>query len=219
VVNDGKPISLVMDCPTLPLQQLPARQAIDNFDTEQLDSCWFFLRNPIPDNWSLRSRQGFLRLNGSEVTLDGTGSPAFVGRRQEHIDFTARALLEFNPQVDNEEAGLCLRIADCYHYEIAITYVKDKRSLIVRRRVDDLCAVVYEQEIETGPVVLSITGDKNKYHLGYSNSDTPVTNIASGCTHLLSNEVASIFTGVVIGMYATGNGKRSTAPADFFLFD
>jgi len=39
--------------------------------------------------------------------------------------------------------------------------------------------------------------------------------LGTGKTHDLSSERIGGFTGAFIGMYATGNGKSSSAPADF----
>ena len=38
-------------------------------------------------------------------------------------------------------------------------------------------------------------------------------------TRDVSNEVVGGFTGVFIGMYASGNGQANTNPADFDWFD
>ena len=43
--------------------------------------------------------------------------------------------------------------------------------------------------------------------------------LAAGSTRYLSTEVVGGFTGVYIGMYTTGSGKPTTAPADFDWFD
>jgi hypothetical protein len=40
-----------------------------------------------------------------------------------------------------------------------------------------------------------------------------------GATRDLSSETIGGFTGVYVGMYATGNGRKSTHPADFDRFE
>ncbi len=39
--------------------------------------------------------------------------------------------------------------------------------------------------------------------------------LGTGLTNLVSTDVAGTFGGVIIGPYATGNGKSSKNPADF----
>lgn len=43
--------------------------------------------------------------------------------------------------------------------------------------------------------------------------------IAKGLTQYLGTELASVWTGVIISMYATGNGEKCKNPADFDWFD
>ena len=43
--------------------------------------------------------------------------------------------------------------------------------------------------------------------------------LGTASTRDVSNEVVGGFTGVFIGMYASGNGQANTNPADFDWFD
>ena len=43
--------------------------------------------------------------------------------------------------------------------------------------------------------------------------------VGTATTKDVSNEMIGGFTGVFIGMYASGNGKANTNPADFDWFD
>jgi len=194
----------------LPPQPWPALPVRDDFTAPQLGLAWNFLRNPRVEDWSLATRPGWLRLNGSAVTLDAEDSPAFVGRRQEHFKCVVRARLEFKPQHENEEAGLVAYMSPQHHYEIA---VKDSR-VIVRRRVGSLVVEVASVPVPTGPVVLSIVAEPHRYQFLLGEQC-----LAEGETKFLSTEVAGGFTGVYFAMYATGNGQRSAAPADFDWFD
>ena len=219
VVNGNGTISMEFEAGSLPEHPWEEPPVRDEFDSNRLALCWNFLRNPYERDWSLTERKGFLRLKGSPVTLSDVDSPAFIGRRQEHFNFTARALLDFEPTEEGEEAGLCIMTRDTFHYEIAVTAKEGGRRIIVRRRVEDLSAVVYEQNISSGAVVLEISGNSHSYEFSYSVNGAPIQQASKGATKLLSNELAWIFTGNYIGMYATGNGRYSKAPADFDWFE
>ena len=65
-----------------------------------------------------------------------------------------------------------------------------------------------------GPVTLSIVAEPHRYQFLLGEQW-----LAEGETKFLSTEVAGGFTGVYFAMYATGNGQRSAAPADFDWFD
>ena len=47
----------------------------------------------------------------------------------------------------------------------------------------------------------------------------PAKKLGAALTCDLSSEKAGGFTGVFIGLYATGNGQKSTRPADFDWFE
>lgn len=216
-------VDLTMDAPALPASPWPMEPIRDDFDAPDLGLCWNFLRNPYAADWSLSARSGFLRLSGSGVTLDDTDSPAFVGRRQQHLSCRAAACVEFQPVQVGDEAGLTVLLDNKHHYEIAVTRLaaQDQPVIIVRRRIGDLQAVVAQAVAPRCPIILHIQAQPTEYSLGFAPADTPdnATLLATAATRYLSSEVAGGFTGVYIGMYATGNGRRCGSPADFDWFE
>ncbi len=82
------------------------------------------------------------------------------------------------------------------------------------RCIGSLVAEVAEAPAPCGAVELAIEASAGSYRFGLNDIC-----LAEGETKFLSTEVAGGFTGVYFGMYATGNGQRSTAPADFDWFD
>jgi len=192
----------------------------DDFDAQKLNFCWIFIRNPSDADWSLSARPGFLRLNGSPVSLDDEDSPAFIGRRQDRFEMCAQTLLEFEPHIGTEEAGLCLFLTKDYHYEIAVTVRNGKKAVVVKKRIGDIYVETSMCEVAAGPVFLKITSTHRRYDFFGGNNPHHMHPLGSGLTKFLSPELAGFcWTGVVIGMYATGNGKRCTVPADFDWFE
>jgi xylan 1,4-beta-xylosidase len=191
----------------------------DDFDSPQLKFCWNFLRNPRDEDWSLMEREGWLRLKGSAVTLNDVDSPAFIGRRQQHFECKATARLDFSSQQEGDEAGLTVLMNDTHHYEIAVTFRDGVRCVIVRRRIGDLSAIVAQENIGNGLVELQIQADRKQYTFSYKLEGQSAKDLATGSTRYLSSEVAGGFTGVYFAMYATGNGRRASVPADFDWFD
>ena len=219
VVNGNGTVELAMDAPCLPPHPWPPEPARDDFDAPALGLCWNFLRNPRAADWSLAGRPGWLCLKGSPVTLDEIDSPAFVGRRQQHVDCCASALLDFAPQHDGEEAGLTVLMNHRHHYEIALTRLDGRRTVIVRRRIGDLQAVVAREPAPDGPVTLIVKADTGKYAFSFASGDGTPRALAEAETRYVSKEVAGGFTGVYLGMYATGNGRRSSGVAGFDWFE
>ena len=219
VVNGTGTVTTEMAVPTLPLHPWEPEPVRDNFDAATLHPTWNFLRNPVAEDWSLTARPGWLRLRGSAVTLNECESPAFVGRRQQHFTCTATTLLEFSPTREGDEAGLTVLMNEAHHYEIGITLRDGARRVFVRRRIGDLTAITAEQTIPDGPVVLQVSADKDTYTFACGTDTTTLAPLATGMCRYLSSEVAGGFTGIYFGLYATGNGQPSTAPADFAWFD
>jgi xylan 1,4-beta-xylosidase len=204
---------------TLPPQPWPEIPARDDFDSNELGLHWIHLRNPVAENYSLSERKGFLRLRGSEKNLFDLASPTFVARRQQHFDFTATASLEFEPSSENEEAGLALLMTNEHHYDFFVTQRGGRRVLVVKYNLELIQQTAAEIPLAPGAVELRITGTKELYYFSLSQNGAPFREIAKVNTRYLGTEVTSGYNGVVIGLYATGNGKASATPADFDWFD
>lgn len=219
VVGDEGRIALEMDGPNLPAHPWPAEPPRDDFDAAELRMSWNFLRNPRPEDWSLTDRPGWLRLNGSPVTLDDADSPAWVGRRQQHFDFRASTQLEFDPVHEDEEAGITVRMNERHHYEIAIAQREGQRTALVRRRIGSMQVVVASIPVEGSRFVLAVEGNRDRYAFSLAIGDGDSIVLVEAETRYLSTEVAGGFTGVYLALYATGNGRPSQSPAWFDWFE
>ena len=219
VVNETGTNALQVAAPTLLLQPWPAVPVRDDFDAAALGGQWMNLRNPVPENYSLTERPGVLRLRGSERTLFEVASPTAVFRRQQHFDFTAETGLEFDPRGENEEAGLTLLMTNEHHYDFYVTQRQGRRVLVVTYNLELIRQTAAEVPLEPGAVQLRITGTKALYHFSFAQNGADFREVAQVNTRYLGTEVTSGYNGVVIGLYATGNGRASAAPADFDWFD
>jgi xylan 1,4-beta-xylosidase len=225
VVNKTGTIDLVMTAPKLPQHIWPKEPERDNFDSKTLALQWNYLRNPYEQDYSLTERRGFLRLHGSAITLNDQDSPAFVGRRQTDFSCVASTLLEFDPNSENEEAGLVARAFDSFHYEIGITQRQGKRQVFFRKVIKDkIISPVQYVDVQPGPVTLSIKASPLSYEFSCRSSTGDRKVLGTAPTKDLSVENIGFdrgmcFTGVYLGMYATGNGRKSTTPAYFDWFE
>lgn len=219
VVGDNGRVRLEMEGPLPPSVPMPVPSTRDDFDRPALDLYWNFVRNPAPGSWSLTERPGHLRLRGLASTLSEIASMAFVGRRQQHFNFQASAQIEFAPASERDEAGLCLRMNEKHHYELFLSRRGGETCIVVRRTIGTLSAETACARLSaSGAVTLVIRADRDWYHLGYLD-DATFVELAQGETRYLATEVARGFTGVYVGLYATGNGQACSAPADFDWFD
>ena len=105
-----------------------------------------------------------------------------------------------------------------HHYEIFKSIRNGEPHLIVRRTIGTLSTETASIRYPLQKSAFAITADADWYHLGYLDDGTFVE-LDKAETRYLSTEVARGFTGIYFGMYATGNGSNSAAPADFEWFD
>ncbi len=218
-VNGGEPIRLQMGAQGLPPSQpFPPPPVRDDFDAARLGVEWVFLRNPNAGDWSLAERPGWLRLRGSDVTLDDVGSPAFVGRRQRHLSCRLAAHLDFLPQREGQEAGLTLRQNEENHVDLVVLTADGKRRVRLRTRVKSVVTMLGETELGPGRVTLFVDAAPDHYELGVETASGRAT-LGSVPTVSLSSEMAGGFTGVVLGLFATGGAGGPSPPADFDWFE
>ncbi|MBW4079950.1 glycoside hydrolase family 43 protein [Paenibacillus sp. S150] len=208
-------IDLQMEGPSFLLEEPLTEAARDHFLEPKLKDTWNFLRNPNAADWSLTERPGWLTLRGTNVTLDDLDSPAFVGRRQQHMKCRVSTLLEFQADHDGDEAGLTAIMNERFHYEIALARMGGMKHIILRKRVGSLWKVEKASEYSGERVTLEIEADPQVYTFSFYDHTGKKNTLGQGECGLLSSEVAGGFTGIYFGLYATGNG----GPACFDWFD
>ncbi len=223
IIGNQGHVELDMPSPALAPAPFAAPAARDEFDAQTLAPTWNFVRNPNHDDWSLASRAGYLRLMGSNVTLDDEGSPALVARRQEHFAFVARTRLEFEPGGANEEAGLAVRANEDFYAAIAVTRGASGREATLRTRLLGKSTLGKSTPLDAGPIDLEVNATASKYEFF---ATTGTKRISLGkldpkeiATEKIWRPGHNYFTGAFVALYASGNGKRSGAPADFDWFE
>jgi len=218
VINGNGTITINMTCPTLPLKPFPAVPARTDFSQNKLSLEWNYLRYPVNGNYSLSSHSGFLRLKGSEQTIEDQKSPTFVGRRIQDMYFTAATELDFNPGKGNEEAGMIL-LNNGAHFDVIIKQSKGRRVVVGRLRFGSVIHETGEEVLKPGPVKLIIKGELSNFIFSYSQGNDKPKELTKVLAKYLSSETVGGFTGVYVGLYATGNGKACTANADYDWFE
>lgn len=219
VFGSNGSVDLVMEANCLPHHPFSSKDTRDNFNESKLDLCWNFLFNPDNSLWSLTERRGFLTLKGSAASLSDKETLAWVGRRQQHMNCKASAHLSFSPTQNGEEAGLSIYLNRDHHYEIALTRLDNQNKIIFRRRIGSLWKVENCIDYHGDSVVFELEATPHLYRFGYRDVHGQYSFFGQGEVHYLSTEVGGRFTGNYIALYATGNGKKCSAPAYFDWFD
>ncbi|MBC8054222.1 MAG: glycoside hydrolase family 43 protein [Sphingobacteriaceae bacterium] len=219
VLPDGGTTNLVMKVQTLaqkPFEPLPKR---DEFDRSTLEPYWNFLKNPDSLSWSLTDRKGWLRLKGNTDNLSPKKSPAFLARRQQHLNSTATVSMEFNPQAENEEAGLTIYHRDNGHYDVFIRRKGRQRFIVLRYKLGSIIHEEKQVKLQSGAVQMRVNSTPKEYRFSFSQNNIDFQNLGSVETRFISSETLGGFVGAFVGVYATGNGKLSTSNADVDWFE
>ncbi len=205
--------------PDLPEHPWPAIPARDDFDSPKLGLQWHFMRTPRDEFWSLSERPGFLRLRLRPQRLSETSNPSFVGRRQQHIHFTAQAAVEFTPATEDECAGLALIQNKDFYFCLVVTRTAAPVVRLIRRAQgqDEILA---EQPVRGSKLRLKVRAHGQEYSFHFAGKSGAWQSLAEAVDgRILSTPVAGGFVGAFIALYASSNGQPSTNHADFDWFD
>lgn len=226
VVNGGSPVGLEVSAEppeSVPVEAAAIRTAFD----APLGPEWSYLRNPDRASYATDARPGWLTLRGTSTTLAEAASPTWVGRRQQHMAARAATLVDFVPSRDGEEAGISLYMNPDHRYEVAIGRANGRRQVFVRQRIGKALEAVttFSPVDESSPLVLQVEATPTEYRFSFgvvtagSDAASGLRSLGTAETRYLSSEVAGGFTGVFIGLFATGNGRPAAAEANFDWFD
>ncbi len=193
---------------------IPGSDMVDTFKGSALHPSWEYIYNPVD---GLVTVDNGLKLWGNEFSICDDESKALICRRQEHFCFNADAEILYNPD-EGSEVGISIYMNNRHHYEAAITCKKGRKSVLLRRQIGSLKGEEICAEISGETVVLRLSGTRNFYSFSYS-VDGGEFNYIGGCeTNYLSTEAGGCFTGNMIALYASGNGKKAAEPALFKSF-
>lgn len=218
IVNGNGSVLPNMTHPTLKQTAAAPKPIRNNFNSTKLGLEWNYLQPPLEENYKINSKKGTLMLKGSALKIGEKGSPTFVGRRLTNIQFTASTRMDFNPENEQDEAGLIL-LNNGSHFDLVVQSKNGKRILLVKLQFGQTLYQSKEIELTNGPVDLKIEGNGPEFIFSYAQNNKDFTVVEKVDSKFLSTQTLGWFTGVYTGLYATGNGAKSNTPAIFSWFD
>jgi len=206
--------------PDLPGEQAPHPPPFaDDFAGPGLRREWSFLRGPPGALCQLDPERPGLLLHGSADTVADARTPAFLGVRQHHAWGRVRTTWTFAAQGANEEAGLTFFMNERHHFDGFISRRSGQLHLVIRRCADDLQVEQFVLPLSTATatatatVTLEVDCNPWAYEWFLVSASGDRLFIAKTQNRLLTLQVAGGFIGVMIGLYATGNGHPNRSPA------
>jgi xylan 1,4-beta-xylosidase len=213
-------IELSNSLPDLPFFPIPVIKECDHFDSPRLDYIWNFIRTPREQFWSLTERPGYLRLKLKTEKITKLANPSFIGRRQQHFNFQASTIMEFQPKNSSEAAGIVLIQSNDYHFRFE--YGQDDQQNVIRLIQCEKGSekVLAEQDFMARQITLKIIARGQEYSFYYgSAAGTEELLMQNVNGRILSTDVAGGFVGTFIGLFASSNGQSSQNYADFDWFE
>lgn len=205
--------------PNLPAVRWLSAPPCDHFDSKELNLQWNWLRTPDIPLYSLSCRPGWLRLFGNPSSLSDTASPAFIGRRQQHMCFSARTRMEFLPS-EAAEAGIAVFYNPQYYYALLYTKKGRDTGLCLCSCINGSLQCLAWIPWENANTYFRVSAFFQDYSFFYSHDGEnwlPAGSPVSG--KVLNKESGGGFTGVYVGMYAFSGKQPCQNPADFDWFE
>lgn len=206
-------ITLRSETPFAGTKQTLETRFVDEFDGEAMNLEWNMRRTHDEPFYSLDENRGFLRLDAGAGALAPRARYSFLGVRQRDFRYVAETGLRLEALSDADEAGLVLMQND----RSAILLTLRAGQLKLRRVLNGNDTEIASIDVDETDIGLRVRADYLSADFKFRvNGDTWRTLAAGVDLTSLSPAVIDGFnyTGVFIGLYATGNGKRG-GYADF----
>ena len=211
IVNNNNPIDVVMNVPNIAKKEdkTTRDKKIDKTSPE-----WIYIQNPIEDNYVFED--GKLTLKASNSSLTDNDQPTFYGRRQESANFTLETEINIQNLSKGCKAGLTVYQIHDGHFDLTVKKSTEGNAEVAfKNKIKSLeNEIPVEIDGTTEKVILRISSNAERYKFEYSIDGEKYEKLADHDVFLVSTEVVGGFTGVVLGMFAEGEGS-----ADFSYFD
>jgi len=188
----------------------------DNFDGESLGLQWNFRRVPLPNTYSLTDKSGSLRLFLHPNVITNRERASLIGFRQRESDFQYEASMSYQPKRANEEAGISMFQKDDNFINYTIS--KNEQGLYLKLTISEKTKAPYVVKSISipqfrGDIIFKVTSMDDQYVYEYSlNNGNSFNKFATTASTIILNNG---YTGAFFGVYATSNGNKTKAYADF----
>jgi alpha-N-arabinofuranosidase len=190
----------------------------DDFNASKLGLEWNVLGPAGLKAMSLTERPGFLRLHG-QPALSFAQTTAFVGRRQTEWNTVSTVRMEFAPTTDGEMAGLTVFMSPQYHYDVCKVRRDGKIYVQLVKQVSDMHEVTREVEVGDGPLRLRVESTAENYKFSFAPESGAWVELGSGDERQIASEIANVWSGMYIGMFAVSPAPATAPAADFDSFE
>ncbi len=203
------PLPLNLPCPPAASGTAAPRAAM---------SPWVFRRTPPPSLASVSVNGEGSRLPCLPLTLDDVACCALLARRQTAFEAMFSAEVTLEPGEQGDAAGLAVVMNEQHYATMLLTCEADGLFIVVRQRVGELRVELARHRVERELATLRVRAEAGSYHFEFAGREG-WGELAVVSTRHLSTELAGGFTGVLLGLHATSQGRTSRGAASFQRID
>ena len=200
--------------PNLPWTPIETETERDEFETDELNSKWYFVRIPKKKFYNLNN--GKLTLSLQPEIIDSLVNSAMIIQKIKHHNFTAMTKLNFYTEKDNEQAGLVVyRTANGYY-----SLMKDNTGIILTKKHLGEKEIIRRIPYNKREVYLKAVTNELEINFFFGENPDNMLNIGDvQSLDVISDNSFNRFNGPGIGIYATSNGKQSENSASYDWFE
>ncbi|NMH86895.1 glycoside hydrolase family 43 protein [Flavivirga sp. Y03] len=201
-------------CPDLPWSPNKLNNTIDNFQSNELNSEWNFLRTPQYKWYSFKEDE--LVLDVRPKKIERLSNPSFIAKRVTNHEFIAKTTMKFKPKNKHEKAGIVLYRNANSNFQ----FLKQKDSIVLIKNTIEGKKTIAKIKFKSTRVILKIEAYKpNLATFSFSEDGLKFEQVGeSQDLSNLADEIGVRFNGLYIGMYATSSNKLSKNKAYFDWF-
>lgn len=200
--------------PNLPWTPFVKQSEKDEFNTNKLALKWCTIRTPKEQFYEISN--GELVVDLRPEVLDSLVNSSIIIQRIEHHQFSASTKLSFKTLKEKEQAGLAIYRTNENFYLL----MKEKKELILIKSFKGIKEEVARIPYKKLEVYLKAEGDNLDVVFSYGDSENNMKQIGEVQNLIvIADGNGNQFNGAGIGMYATSNGKKTTAKASFDWFE
>lgn len=174
----------------------------DDFDGNELNLNWNFVRNPERERYVLKNSR--MTITGGDTTLSTPkGHPSMIAVRQPEFCIEASTTMS-GEIVVGQRSGLTAYYTDFTHYEIFVTQKEDGVYVCLGKHIGDIEVVTASHKIDyNGSIRLKVESDREWYTFSYA-LDGEWIELGRGLTAMLCTETTCLmtYTGVFIGLFS-----------------
>jgi xylan 1,4-beta-xylosidase len=183
----------------------------DDFSDTTLGMKWNFIRTPYEKWHSLTSDPGFMHINLRPVSIRELKNPSFIGRRQQHLYFSAAVSLKPVNFDTCSNAGLIALQNELHYLYLGVKKANKGYTVFVERCGSDtldgkpvVLASTLLQVKDPAQIELKISGKADRYDFYYAEEKGQWILLKAGVNAKnLSTHIAGGFVGSYLGMYAS----------------